>query len=126
VTVLDASALLAYLLDEVGGARVQQAMADEALVSTVNLAEVLAKLADAGHDPEEVLDRVGVLPLQIVDFDRELALESALLRITTAPAGLSFADRACLALGRRLDQRLLTADRAWTGLVPGLRVELIR
>jgi len=126
VTVLDASALLAYLHGEPGSARVQRALTEEAIVSAVNLAEVLSKLADAGHDPEVVRDRVGVLPLDIVPFDDAQAVEGALLRTSTAEAGLSLADRACLALGRRLGRGVLTADRAWIGLIPGLEVELIR
>jgi PIN domain nuclease of toxin-antitoxin system len=126
VTVLDASALLAYLHDEPGAKRVQEALVQAALMSSVNLAEVLAKLADEGQGPEEVMDRIGVLPFDVVAFDEAQALESALLRTSTAVAGLSLGDRSCLALGRRLGRPVLTTDRAWHGLVPGLEVELIR
>jgi PIN domain nuclease of toxin-antitoxin system len=126
VTVLDASALLAYLHDEPGGERVQEALERDALMSSVNLAEVLAKLSDEGHDPDEVLDRIGTLPFDVVDFDEAQALESALMRASTAAAELSLGDRSCLALARRLGRRVLTTDRSWNGLVPGLAVELIR
>jgi len=126
VTVLDASALLAYLLDEPGAERVQEALATDALVGTVNLAEVLSKLADAGEDPEEAMNAIGALPLELVPFDEDQALESALLRPSTSPAGLSLGDRACLALGRRLGRPVLTADRTWPELVPGLEVSVIR
>jgi ribonuclease VapC len=126
VTVLDASALLAYLHDEPGAQRVQEALAHDALVSSVNLAEALAKLGDEGQDPEMVQDRIGTLPFDVVPFDEVEALESALLRATTATAGLSLGDRACLAVARRLGRLVLTTDRAWDGLVPGLEVELIR
>jgi len=126
VTVLDASALLAYLHDEPGADRVREALSHDALISAVNLAETLAKLGDEGHDPEEVLDRIGVLPFDVVPFDEGHALDSALLRARTATAGLSLGDRACLALARRLGRTVLTTDRAWSGLVPGLEVEVIR
>jgi len=126
VTVLDASALLAYLLDEPGADRVQHALATDAVVGAVNLAEVLSKLADAGEDPEVAMDSIGALPLELVPFDGDLALESALLRPSTSSAGVSLGDRACLALGRRLGRPVLTADRAWPGLVPGLEVMAIR
>ena len=126
MTVLDASALLAYLLGEPGRERVRDALATEALVGTVNLAEALSKLADGGHDPEDVWDQVGTLPFEVVPLDDSLALEIAVLRRSTARAGLSLADRACLALGRRLGRTVLTADREWVGLVPGVAVELIR
>jgi PIN domain nuclease of toxin-antitoxin system len=126
VTVLDASALLAYLLDEAGAEVVEASIADDASIGTVNLAEVLAKLADAGEDPTELLRRIEVLPLEFIDFDAGLALESALLRSVTSPAGLSLGDRACLGLGRARGDRVLTADGAWAGLVPDIEVEVIR
>ena len=50
-SVLDASALLAYLQDEPGSSVVQQALAAGAFMSVVNYAEVLSRLADAGEDP---------------------------------------------------------------------------
>jgi PIN domain nuclease of toxin-antitoxin system len=40
---------------------------------------------------------------------------SARLRPVTVHAGLSPGDRACLALGRALGRRVLTADAAWLG-----------
>ena len=126
MTVLDASALLAYLHGEPGAPVVREALMSDALVSAVNLAEALAKLTDEGHDPEDVMDRIGPLPFDVVPFDEAQALESALLRATTATAGLSLGDRACLAVARKLGRRVLTTDRAWRGLVPGLEVELIR
>ena len=126
MTVLDASALLAYLLDEPGADRVEQALATDAVVGSVNLAEVLSKLADAGEDPEASMDAIGALPLELIPFDGDLALESALLRPSTSSAGASLGDRACLALGSRLGRTVLTADRAWPGLVPGLEVTTIR
>ena len=126
MTVLDASALLAYLLDEPGADRVQQALAADALLGAVNLAEVLSKLADAGEDPEAAMDSIGALPFELVPFDEDLALESALIRPASSSAGLSLGDRACLALGRRLGRPVLTADGAWSGLVPGLEVTMIR
>lgn len=45
--VLDASAVLALLLDE-PGAKVDAQALDTAVISTVNLAELLSKLADCG------------------------------------------------------------------------------
>jgi PIN domain nuclease of toxin-antitoxin system len=126
VTVLDASALLAYLLDEDGADTVERALWDGAAIGAVNLAEVLAKLADADEDAEAAMTGITVLPLDIVPFDEDLAVESARLRPLTSSAGLSLGDRACLALGRLLGRRVLTADAVWVGLVPNTNVELIR
>jgi len=126
VTVLDASALLAYLLDEAGAGEVEQALGDEAAIGAVNLAEVLSKLSDAGEDPDSAMGGITVLPLDVVPFDEDLAVESARLRPPSASAGLSLGDRACLALGRRLGRRVLTADEAWVGLIPDVDVVAIR
>jgi PIN domain nuclease of toxin-antitoxin system len=126
VSVLDASALLAYLLDEVGAEVVERALAEEAAIGAVNLAEVLSKLADAGEDPAAAFDGISVLPIEVVPFDEDLAIESARLRPITSSFGLSLGDRACLALGRRLARRVLTADAAWPGSVPDVEVVAIR
>jgi PIN domain nuclease of toxin-antitoxin system len=124
--VLDASALLAYLLDEAGAGEVEQALADEAVIGAVNLAEVLSKLSDGGEDPDSAMGGITVLPLEVVPFDEDLAVESARLRPHSASAGLSLGDRACLALGRRLARRVLTADGAWVGLIPNIDVVALR
>lgn len=53
-------------------------------------------------------------------------IEIALLRPLTKASGLSLADRACLALAKRLDIPALTADRDWADLNLGIAVQLIR
>lgn len=126
MTVIDASALLAYVLDEAGAEVVQNALEEESSIGTVNLAEVLTKLTDVGEDPSSAMDRLAVLPIEVVVFDEDLAVETARLRPITSTAGLSLGDRACLALARRLGRRVLTADVAWVGLVPDVEVEVIR
>ena len=126
MSVLDASALLAYLLDEPGAEIVEEAIGEGAAISTVNLAEVLSKLADVGQEPGPAMDRLGVLPIEILPFDEVMAVGSATLRSPTASAGLSLGNRACLALARRLGRRALTADAAWLGLVPDLEIRVIR
>ena len=44
----------------------------------------------------------------------------------TRGLGLSFGDRACLALAQRLGGTALTADRSWARLELDIRVEVIR
>ena len=44
----------------------------------------------------------------------------------TRSAGLSLADRACLALASRLGVPAVTADRAWTTLDVGVEIVCIR
>ncbi|TFU15780.1 type II toxin-antitoxin system VapC family toxin [Thermus tengchongensis] len=125
--VLDASALLALLLDEPGAARVEAVLAEGAAISAVNLAEVFSNQAERGHAPEAVRERLvreGLLGqvLEVFPFTEEDALEAARLR----PLGLSLGDRACLALARRLGLPALTADATWEGLDVGVKVEVVR
>jgi ribonuclease VapC len=123
--VLDASALLALLNDEPGAPRVEAALGD-ALICAVNLAEVGTKLIESGGAPRDVRQVMRGLGLTLVDFGEGLAWASADLRAKTRAAGLSLADRACLALAIREGATALTADRAWAKLDLDCDVELIR
>ena len=53
IAVLDASAVLAYLRNEPGAARVEEALARAACISAVNWAEVLGRLAAGGIAPDD-------------------------------------------------------------------------
>lgn len=61
------------------------------------------------------------MPLTVEDANL-----AAVLRAPTRAAGLSLADRCCLALAKRLRATAVTADRAWTRSDHGVPVELIR
>jgi PIN domain nuclease of toxin-antitoxin system len=125
--VLDASALLALLLAEPGADRVGAALADTAM-STVNLAEVIGHFARNGAKEANIRLVLDPLPIERVAFDSELAYAAGLLLPATKSGGLSFGDRACLALARRLGVKALTADRTWPamGKAAGVAIELIR
>lgn len=125
--VLDASAILAYLGNETGADLVADAIAGGASISTVNLAEALSTLATRGKDPAAVvveLSERGLLDgaIAVEPFTTDDATEAARLRPLTRSAGLSLADRACLAVARRLATTVLTADRAWSD--PDLDLDL--
>ena len=64
--------------------------------------------------------------VDVIDFGWDLAMAAAGLRPATRSQGLSFADRACLALAIREDAVALTADRKWADLDIGCRIEVIR
>lgn len=118
---------MAVVNSEPGAARVEEALAAGAIMSTVNLSEVVAKLGDAGLPEQEILDVVGPVGLQFAVFDAEDAVSAGLLRPRTRSAGLSLGDRACLTLASRMRAAVLTADRAWAELdINGIEVELIR
>ena len=123
--VLDASAVLAVLNAERGTAKVIPLLAESA-ISTVNLAEVSAKLLDAGMTESIAQAAISFLGIaEVVNFDESLSWEVAKLRPLTKSFGLSLGDRACIALAMKLGVRAVTADRVWANL-RFCRVLLIR
>jgi ribonuclease VapC len=125
VIVLDSSALLALLFFEPGCERVAE-LVTRSCMSTVNLAEILGRLARDGRALDKALDRLDQMGILWIDFDRELAIGTAALLLPTAPFGLSLGDRACLALARLRDRPAVTADRTWARLDLGIRIEVVR
>ena len=123
--VLDASALLALLLGE-PGAEVVAARVGNACLSAVNYCETLTKSLDRGKPLAEAVAEIARLRLPVIPFDQEQAIVAASLRVPTRMLGLSFADRACLALGHSRGWPILTADRVWADLDVGVTVEVIR
>lgn len=123
---LDSSAILALLNRKPGDATVAQALSDGAAMGSVNFAEAVTSLTDAGLSEAEIRAQLRALELKIVPFDIELAYQTGRLRLLTRQAGLSLGDRACLALAQQLGLPVLTADRAWAGLKIGMVIRLIR
>ena len=124
---LDASAVLALLLGEPGRAEVAELVREPgAMLSAVNLSEVVARLTDQGWPPDEIRERIAHVAFELRLFDPPAAYEAGLLRPLTRQAGLSFGDRACLALAQRLGLPAVTADRAWTTLQLPVTVQVIR
>lgn len=119
--VLDASALLALLLGEPGFDRVRAVIADCAM-TTVNLGEVVGHYARAGSSETDIRLVLDPLPIERVPFDQGLAFAAGMLLPVTRPAGLSFGDRACLALAIRLGVPALTADRSWQSIAAAVAV----
>jgi PIN domain nuclease of toxin-antitoxin system len=123
--VLDSSAILAHLNDEPGSEHAARFFGD-ALLSAVNLAEVVAKLAEHGASPNLIRAALSRYGLQIAAFDEELAERTGALRVKTRAFGLSLGDRACLALAEYMSLPVLTADRAWRDLNLSIDVQLLR
>jgi PIN domain nuclease of toxin-antitoxin system len=65
----------------------------------------------ASRETDRAMDGITVLPLEIVPFDVDLAVESPRLRRSPCTRA-SVRDRAGLALGRALERRVLTAGAA--------------
>jgi ribonuclease VapC len=64
------------------------------------------------------------VPFQRAALEEELAFIAGLMLPATRRAGLSFGDRACLALANRLGVRALTADRSWPRVGTAVGVEI--
>lgn len=118
--------MLAYLQREPGFERVRAALEAGARISTVNLAEVFARVVAGGVDLDAVALRLAALGLAAEPFTEEDARASAAIYPLTQRAGLSLGDRACLALGLRLASPVLTADRSWSQVPVGVEVQPIR
>jgi ribonuclease VapC len=123
--VLDSSALLAFIHGEVGGEVVADFVGD-AVMSSVNHAEVVTKLVERTGSLDTARAALGMATVDIIEFDTAQAEETGALVTHTRSRGLSLGDRACLALAAREAAPVLTADRIWATLKLDVEVRLIR
>jgi len=103
---------------------------EEAIISTVNFAEVISvvnrELFKSEADRIEGLKLITDTLPQIIDFDVNQAIISGELDSITKKYGLSLGDRACLALAKYKNIPVLTADKTWSKLNLGIKIKLIR
>jgi PIN domain nuclease of toxin-antitoxin system len=121
--VLDASAVLA-LMDAEPGEEAVAAVLPGALLSSVNLAEVVSKLAGRGMPAARAHADALALGIDVVAFDADLALDSGALRPLTRSAGLALGDRCCLALARARGAAVLTTEARWEPLANVVDVDV--
>jgi len=124
--VLDASAILAVIHGEAGHEKLTPELLAGAVSSTVNLAEVQAKLVSRGWSPEEAWEDATSPIREAVPFNDEHARIAGSLTALTRHLGLSLGDCACLALGIALKAPVYTADKTWKGLKLNVRIHVIR
>jgi PIN domain nuclease of toxin-antitoxin system len=127
--VLDASAILAFLLEEPGSEAVLALLEDGnrlPLISSVNLCEVSTKLVALGGTASHVSMNTTPLLPYVVDFDAQQALYAGELARTTKRLGLSLGDRACLALATSRGAVAWTTDAAWLKLKIGVKMHMLR
>jgi PIN domain nuclease of toxin-antitoxin system len=123
--VVDSSVVLALLFGEKGADSITAKIGD-AMISSVNLTEVVSRLLDEGRPEADTLASIGSLALYIVDFTEDLAIEAGLLRAATKRFGFSLGDRACLATARREGLPALTCDRRWSDVELGIEIRQAR
>jgi PIN domain nuclease of toxin-antitoxin system len=125
ITVLDASAILAFLQGEPGEDRVGQALQKgPCVVSAANQADVIAKCLDRGGAPDTIQLILNELDYAVIDSTAADGMQAGWMRRETRSAGLSLGDRLCLAAAQRLKARVLTADRPWVDVAPLLGVDI--
>jgi ribonuclease VapC len=124
--VFDASAVLALLRGE-HGADVVAGYVGDAIMSAVNLQEVVKTLLRGGAPMEVAKEMIAELHLDIRSHTNIEAFAAAELYKATQSIGSGLGDRTCMALAITAGIPALTADRAWASLrVEGLQVRIIR
>lgn len=123
--VLDASVVLAVLFEEVD-VDLWQARLRGGTMSAVNYSEAIELLMRRGAANSEAVYRVDSFEFHVVPFDSDQARRTAALAAETRGTGVSFGDRACLALAGKLGATTLTGDRRWSALELDITVEQIR
>ncbi|MFV0308780.1 MAG: PIN domain-containing protein [Desertimonas sp.] len=113
MTVLDASAALAFVLGEPGADRVEDALSAGARCGAANWSEIGQKVLMHGRDWTLVQALFDGYDLTVDPVTRaDAGWAAARWR---RGEGISLADRLCLALGARTGESVLTADREWAG-----------
>lgn len=95
-------------------------------MTSVNLAEVATRLAEANVPPEDIRAIVDNLDCDIVPVSEEVGLEAGFMRSASRHKGLSLGDRICLAYAKQAGLPVYTADRPWAKFDLGVDVRLIR
>jgi PIN domain nuclease of toxin-antitoxin system len=108
------------------GAETVTACLSWAIISAVNLAEVVTKLISTGMDEQTAWWHIAVISCETAPFDEEQARTAGGLAKITRPYGLSLGDRACLALAIHRQATVYTTDKVWKELLLGIEVEVIR
>ena len=124
--VLDASAILALIQEERGAEKLTDEIMDDAVISTVNLAEVQSKLVKKGFASEEAWESALSLVTAAEPYTSEQAKIAGDLIMKTEKYGLSLGDRSCLALAISLKAPVYTTEQIWKNLKLGILIHVIR
>lgn len=122
----DASALLILIQQENGSDQLEQVVS-RALISSVNLSEVISVLIRSGTTKEIANEIIKSSITDVIPFTQAEAELAGELISQTKSLGLSLGDRACIATSIIHNLELYTADQAWQKLtIKNLQLKLIR
>jgi hypothetical protein len=124
-SILDSSTLLALIKGEEGSSIVEGLLGG-IVMSSVNVLEVAAILADSAMPQELISKAIEPFVDSIVPFDFKYAVLCAVLKKSTKYLGLSLGDRNCISLGAELGLPIYTADKIWSELDSKFNIVLIR
>lgn len=126
--VLDTSVVLAILQVERGVEKFSEEpeLLNQAVMSTVNMAEAQGTLLRKGMSSEDAWFAIQSVVSDPVALDEEQAKLAGNLLPQTRALGLSLGDRVCLALAITLRAPVYTTDRQWAKLKLGIPIHLIR
>ena len=124
--VLDASVVLAVIQQERGAENLTAEVLSNAVISTVNLAEVQSKLVKHGYSPKQGWEDALKLVPSVQPFTSGHARIAGDLITITEKYGLSLGDRSCLALAIALKAPVYTTEQLWRNLKVGVPIHVIR
>lgn len=124
--IVDASALIAFLMEEPGGDNLIPHL-EEAQISSVNFHECIYSLVSKyGASLEQANARLTQTSLEVHNYTEHLAVIAASLQPQADKLGLSLGDRACIATALETGMPIVTADRVWKKLKLDIPVICIR
>jgi len=123
--ILDSSAVLAFIQRERGGDKVKEIIKNSYL-STVNFSEIVSKLYFFQFSKKEVYDIIIQLEINLVDFDKNIAIDTGYIKYLNKKLGLSLGDCACIATAIAKNLDIVTADKIWLNLDLPVKVISIR
>lgn len=124
--ILDASALLAVLRREKGAEIILRLIEAGAMMTTINLSEVISKLYYYKVDKKQIELLIAGLSIAFIHVAEELAHIAASYYYAGKHYGLSLADKICLAAARRGNYTAVTTDTIWARLEMGIKIQVIR
>lgn len=125
--VIDSSALIAFLKDESYSLDELESILPHAVISSVNAYEVATVMIRLGMSLDIIEELINETIGAVVSFDSKLSLDAAKLSESTKSHGLSLGDRACIALGQKLQLPIYTADKIWKDVqLENVDIRLIR
>lgn len=124
--IIDASAVLALINKEDGYKIVEKYINNYVAISAINFAEVLTVTSRNNINQEMIIPFLYDIFPSIIEFCHKQAKIVSELDCQVKKYGLSFGDKACIALGVYKDLPILTADKVWQKLNLNQEIILIR